>query len=278
MPELPEVEITKRMLEPALLGNKITRVGTTAPSYFFLTSPSTLKKNLLGEETIAIERIGKYLLLNMRSGHRLFLHLGMTGQLYVEGSSNHKHRQDKHVHLTLHFSRNKPAVHFRDVRKFGKVRWLPQGKSDPRIDKLGPDALHTEYSQLCQHLWDASRKRSIPIKTFLLDQSVLAGIGNIYADEALFFAGIRPGKSTKRVSRTKMQELTKAAQDVLRRSIETGGSTIRDYVSPDGNDGANQHEHRVYGRKGLNCTKCETVIKRIVTGGRSTHYCPTCQC
>jgi formamidopyrimidine-DNA glycosylase len=162
---------------------------------------------------------------------------------------------------------------FRDVRKFGKVLLLRAGTDDPRLEKLGIDAL----SATGNTLFEAARSRKIPIKTLLLDQSVIAGIGNIYADEALFLAKVRPTRSARRVNARECQAIVLAAQRVMKRSIETGGSSISDYVSPDGSDGGYQNERKVYARKGLPCLVCKTPIRRVVIATRSTHYCPECQ-
>jgi formamidopyrimidine-DNA glycosylase len=233
----------------------------------------------------ALERQGKYLLMHLVEGHRLLLHLGMTGQLFVEGTvsprlltlagAQHQSQStnDPHTHLTLHFEDGAPGLCFRDVRKFGKVRLLAPGQGDPRLDKLGPDALVAS----AEHLFERSRKRGVPVKTFLLDQGVMAGCGNIYADEALFASGVRPTRSAARLTRSELVRISSSLHRVLLRSIETGGSSISDFIAPDGSDGQFQHERRVYARQGEPCSVCGTAIKRIVVGQRGTHYCSTCQ-
>jgi formamidopyrimidine-DNA glycosylase len=290
MPELPEVEVTRRRIEPRLVGRTIREVVTTAPSYFFLTPPRELKRRLVGRRVMGLSRHGKYLLLDLDDGSRVLLHLGMTGQLFTASARSVRllratgqsalspERQeaftpDAHTHLVLRFADDGEDVLFRDVRKFGKVRWLPEEASDPRLLKLGPDALTTTGARL----FEATRKRKASIKTVLLDQEVIAGVGNIYADEALFRAGIRPGRAARSLTRAECERLSAAIRAVLTRSIETGGSSISDYVQPDGSDGAYQDERRVYARTNEPCFTCGTAIKRIVLGQRSTHYCPTCQ-
>jgi formamidopyrimidine-DNA glycosylase len=286
MPELPEVEVTRRQLEPKVLGRRIAQVQCGPPSYFFLTPPKRLEKSLLGEPVTALERQGKYLLMGLGEGRRLLLHLGMTGQLFIAGASSprlirrieraapdaHAER-DPHTHLVIEFEDGEPGLRFRDVRKFGKVRLLAAGESDSRLEKLGRDALQVDG----ELLFAESRRRSVPIKTFLLDQGVLAGVGNIYADEALFLAGIRPTRAARRVTREQCAVLALRIRRVLERSIETGGSSISDYIAPDGTDGQFQHERRVYAREGEPCSSCATVIRRTVIGTRSSHYCPSCQ-
>jgi len=290
VPELPEVEVTRRRIEPLLVGRRIAKVGTTRPSYFFLTPPARLARELPGAVVRGLERRGKYLLAQLDDGRRLLLHLGMTGQLFAENASSPRllsarrraalrpeeqrgFAPDRHTHLRLEFDDGGPALFFRDVRKFGKVRLLRPGESDPRLDKLGVDAL----SATGDDLFAAARKRKVPIKTVLMDQGVLAGVGNIYADEALFLAKIRPRRPAARISRQEAKALVAALQKVLLRSIETGGSSISDYVLPDGSDGAYQDERRVYARAGEPCLVCGTRIKRISIGARSTHFCPGCQ-
>ncbi|MDH5672481.1 MAG: bifunctional DNA-formamidopyrimidine glycosylase/DNA-(apurinic or apyrimidinic site) lyase [Myxococcales bacterium] len=291
MPELPEVEITRQKLAPLLCGRTIARIETTADSYFFLTPPAQLKRALSGRRVEALNRRGKYLLAELDDGARLLLHLGMTGQLFADGVSSVRlltgtgkgslapdaqakgFTPDAHTHLRLHFDDGGPAVYFRDARKFGKVELLAAGARCARLERLGPDALETRGAEL--HA--AAKKRKAPIKSVLLDQAVLAGVGNIYADEALFRAGIRPRTAARRLSQLQCERLVEALQAVMLRSIETGGSSISDYVQPDGQDGGYQDERRVYAREGLPCLQCETPIRRIVIGQRSSCYCPHCQ-
>ena len=288
MPELPEVEVTRRSIAPALVGRTIVSVATTSPSYFFLTPPHVLRRVLTGRRVDALERHGKYLMAKLDDGSQLVLHLGMTGQLIAAGAKSPRlvagksrkaiaadttFQPDAHTHLGLTLSGRGPVVYFRDVRKFGKVAWLKPGKEHQRLEKLGVDALLANG----ETLYVAARKRGTPIKSLLLDQAVLAGIGNIYADEALFLAKVRPTRAAKRVSRDECDSIVAAAQKVMLRSIETGGSSISDYVNPDGRDGGYQNERRVYARTGEPCSVCGTAIKRLVIAGRSSHYCPSCQ-
>ena len=284
MPELPEVEVTRRLLQPKVVGRRIASVRCGPPSYFFLTPPKRLERSLVGEPVTALERQGKYLLMVLGEGRRLLLHLGMTGQLFIAGARSPRlirrsalapaaAERDPHTHLVLEFEDGAPGLRFRDVRKFGKVRLLAPGESDSRLEKLGRDALSVDG----ELLFEASRRRKVPIKTLLLDQGVLAGVGNIYADEALFLAGVRPTRPAQRVTREQCARLAQHVKAVLERSIETGGSSISDFIAPDGRDGEFQHERRVYAREGEPCGTCESVIRRVVIGARSSHYCPSCQ-
>jgi formamidopyrimidine-DNA glycosylase len=159
------------------------------------------------------------------------------------------------------------------VRKFGKVLLLRGGESHPRLDRLGTDALDVTG----EALFGASRGRVVAIKSLLLDQSVVTGVGNIYADEALFLAGVRPTRRAGRVTRRECEAVSAAIRRVLGRAIETGGSSIRDYVSPDGSDGGFQDERGVYARAGEPCVVCGATVRRVVVGARGSHYCPSCQ-
>ena len=290
MPELPEVEITRQRVAPILLDRRIAEVDTTRRSYFFLTPPRRLRERLLGRRVTELARRGKYLLARLDDESTLFLHLGMTGQLFSSAARSprlltKKSRgsidpdvqpsfvADAHTHLTLKFADGPPVIYFRDVRKFGKVQLLAPGRTSPRIERLGLDALDANG----QHLFDKTRRRKVAIKSLLLDQSVLAGVGNIYADEALFLAGVRPRRAAGRLTHGQCDAIAKGLRSVLTRSIETGGSSISDFVGPDGSDGKYQDERHVYARHGEPCKSCSSTVQRVVVGGRSAHYCPRCQ-
>jgi formamidopyrimidine-DNA glycosylase len=304
VPELPEVEVTRRRIAPHLVGRRIRRVRTTRPSYFFVTSPARLRRALAGRTATGLERHGKYLLAALDDGARLVLHLGMTGQLFSAVATSPRllsataraslapeqqpsFSPDAHTHLCFEFEDGGPEVYFRDTRKFGKVLWLAGGQAHPRLARLGIDALAATGELLFDATRGrrksraASRRRAKPsrvaIKSLLLDQSILAGVGNIYADEALFLARVRPARSASRVTRRECDAIARGLQHVLARSIETGGSSISDYVAPDGRDGEYQSERRVYARRGEPCFTCQTPIARVVIGARSSHYCPRCQ-
>jgi formamidopyrimidine-DNA glycosylase len=291
VPELPEVEVTRLKLQPLLVGRRVARVFTTVPSYFFLTPPAELKRRLRGRRFELLERVGKYLLARLDNGDRLLLHLGMTGQIFGSGVASVRllssaagasltpeqqleaFRPDKHTHLRLRFEDQGPEVFFRDARKFGKVQLMRQGARSARLDRLGPDALLATG----QKLHAAFRGRRTPVKALLLDQSLVAGVGNIYADEALHLAAVRPTRPGRRVTREECDRIARALRRVLRRSITTGGSSISDYLQPDGSSGGYQDERRVYGREGEACRRCGARIRRLVIGQRSAHYCPRCQ-
>ena len=290
MPELPEVEVTRQRIAPLLLGRRIAGVETTEDSYFFLTKPAKLRRALPGRTAVALDRHGKYLVVTLDNRARLVLHLGMTGQLFGGGAMSVRllsaaaraalapedqpaFRPDAHTHLRLRFTDGAPDILFRDIRKFGKVFLIAEGEVNPRLAKLGIDALRATGEDVFPLL----RRRHTAVKNVLLDQSVIAGVGNIYADEALFLAQVRPRRRASRVTRAECGRIVEALHQVLRRSIETGGSSISDYLAPDGSDGGYQDERRVYAREGEACRRCSSRIRRIVIGQRSAHFCAQCQ-
>ena len=282
--------MTRRRIAPLLVERRIERLRTTGDSYFFLTPPARLRRAVSGRTVRELSRWGKYLVGGLDDGSRLVIHLGMTGQLFSSSATSlrllsatarsalapeeqTRFRPDAHTHLRFRFSDGGEEVYLRDVRKFGKVMWLPQGERHPRLDRLGLDALEVSG----ELLFRASRKRSVAIKNLLLDQAVLAGLGNIYADEALFLAAVRPSRRASRVTGRECEALAAGIRKILLRSIETGGSSISDYVAPDGSDGGYQTERRVYARGGEPCVDCGAAIRKTVLGQRGTHYCPSCQ-
>ena len=290
VPELPEVEVTRRRIAPHLVGRRIAQVRTTPDSYFFLTRPAEIRRELTGQAIESIVRHGKYLLLICENGIQLMVHLGMTGQLFTSEATSVRlltatarsalapeeqlsFEPDAHTHLYFHFEDEGADVYLRDVRKFGKVMLLRDGETHPRLEKLGIDALEATG----ERLFSASRKRSVAVKLLLLDQSVLAGVGNIYADEALHLAAVRPARRAGKVTRREYDAIADTLRQVLRRSIETGGSSISDFLAPDGSDGHYQDERRVYARAGKPCLTCGAKVRRTVLGQRGTHYCPRCQ-
>jgi formamidopyrimidine-DNA glycosylase len=290
VPELPEVEVTRQRIGPLLVGRRIRSVGTTRASHLFLTRPAALRRGLVGRTVHDLGRRGKYLVAQLDDGGRLVIHLGMTGQLFSGEATSPRllsaparaalspeqqrcFRPDGHTHLRLAFEDRGPEIFLRDVRRFGKVLLLRPGESHPRLDRLGTDALELGDGLLLR----ASRGRRLAVKALLLDQAVVAGIGNIYADEALFRARIRPTRRAGSLTRRECEALADAVRSVLWRSIETGGSSIRDYVAPDGADGSFQDERRVYARAGESCHACGGRIRRALVAQRGTHYCPACQ-
>jgi formamidopyrimidine-DNA glycosylase len=290
VPELPEVEVTRRRIGPLLVGRRISQVRTTRDSRLFMTRPARLRARLRGRSVSSLGRSGKYLVAEFDDGKKLVVHLGMTGQLFSSVAVSPRllsasrrssltpeaqgvFRPDAHTHLQLRFEDAGPQVFLRDVRKFGRVLLLEPGETHPRLARLGQDALETTGATL----FAATRGRTASIKALLLDQALLSGVGNIYADEALFRAGVRPARRAGKLTRRECDLLAAAIREVLERSIETGGSSIRDYVAPDGSDGFYQDERRVYARGGEPCLRCGSRIRRTTVAQRGTHYCPRCQ-
>ena len=290
MPELPEVEVTRRCIEPLLVGRTIARVRASGPSTLFVTPPRRLARALAGRTVAGLARRGKYLVARLDDGRRWVMHLGMTGQLFADGVASLRllsaaaraalapqaqvaFRPDRHTHLHVQFADGGPAVFLRDVRKFGKLLLLEPGEACPRLDALGVDALEATGD----HLFAASRGRALAVKALLLDQHAITGIGNIYADEGLFLAGVRPAARSGRLSRARCAAIVAGVQRCMQRAIETGGSSISDFVAPDGSDGRYQDERRVYARAGEPCGVCGTTIRRRSVGQRTSHFCPRCQ-
>ena len=290
MPELPEVEVVRLRLCEAVVDREIANVTTTRGNYAFLTPPARLRTKLVGRSFRGIDRRGKYLLFLLDDGSRLLLHLGMTGQLFTSravsprlynrqtktsrtGDNSNGFVPDQHTHLSLSFVDRREQLHFRDCRKFGKLLWLAAGTTDARLERLGVDALVITARRLQQ----CCKNRKIPIKSLLLDQSVLAGVGNIYGDEALYQARLAPERPAHTLTSVETRDIARAVRKVLERAIVLGGSTIDDYVHPDGSDGQARNSLRVYGREGQPCRRCRTPIVRVVIAQRSSHFCPTCQ-
>lgn len=267
MPELPEVEVTRRQIARVLVGRRIESVWVARPSYFFVTPPARLKRALEGRRVQSLDRIGKYMVGCLDDASQFVVHLGMTGQWSASAPERTDHIQFK---LTLDSGRE---LTFRDVRKFGKVEWVQAGGRSARLEKLGPDALLIE----ARALFERFASRAIPIKSALLDQSILAGVGNIYADEALYRARLAPTRRARDLSLPEVNRLLRGVREILAASIEGGGSTINDYLKPDGELGGYQNWHKVYGKTALPCPRCKKPIARIVLGGRSTHFCAQCQ-
>ncbi|HWB54926.1 MAG TPA: bifunctional DNA-formamidopyrimidine glycosylase/DNA-(apurinic or apyrimidinic site) lyase [Tepidisphaeraceae bacterium] len=265
MPELPEVQTIVNTLAPKLIGQRILRVELPRPD--ILTPPNTDLQALLTNQTFTrIWRRAKRIMFELSTGNHFYIHLGMSGRLTLEQSN---HPLQPHTHLIL--STDNLQLRLRDPRRFGGIWWLgTNGHDDPR---LGPEPLQMRAADLAKRLSKTTRA----IKTALLDQSVIAGLGNIYADEALFVAGINPRRPANKLTQQQIHRLNLAIKSVLRRAIRHRGSTLRDYVDATGGPGAFQKLHRVYDRAGLPCPTCATKIRRITLGGRSTHFCPKCQ-
>lgn len=269
MPELPEVETLRRTLTP-LLGLRVTRAHLLRADILFSPSTHSAPTAMLqGDRLTAIDRRGKQLALIGASGRALVIQLGMSGQLLLGADSPHP----SHTHAVWHFDSG-AALLFRDPRRFGGLTSLPSLDAlIARWHTLGPDGLHIRTPELIARA-GASRRT---VKAALLDQSVLAGVGNIYADESLFLAGVHPAARCDRLKPEAWARIAEAIRLVLARAIEARGSTLRDYRDASGAPGAAQNLHRVYGRAGLPCLACTRIIRSMMLAQRTTCFCPHCQ-
>lgn len=269
MPELPEVETTVRALRVPLLGKTITGVRNSWPRHIATPSPEALRERIAGRSIEAIDRRGKYLVFTLTGGETLIIHLRMTGHLSVVEADA---PVAPHTHTTFTLANGK-ELRFRNPRKFGRV-YLVQDPEDV-LGKLGPEPLDPDFTP--ERLKEQLERRTKQLKALLLDQTFIAGVGNIYADEALFYAGLHPQRGAHSLRDGEIEELHAALQKVLRMGIEREGASIDRYVKPDGSRGTMQDVVAVYKRTGEACVRCGTTIKRIVVAGRSTHFCPACQ-
>lgn len=275
MPELPEVEVTRKGIAPYLENCHITGVIVRCQKLRW-PIPCNLDAILRGQKIHAIKRRAKYLLLDCDTG-TLIIHLGMSGSLRIL----EKHQlctpdsPGKHDHFDLLVD-HEIVLRLRDPRKFGSVLWHQSDIMDhPLLSNLGPEPLSMDFT--AQRLYKQSRGRKISIKSMLMDNTVVVGVGNIYANEALFHAGIHPLRAIGRIGLHRYEKLVQNVKEVLKRAILAGGSSLRDFVKSDGNPGYFQQQYWVYGRAGLSCRNCNKTIKQIKQGQRSSFYCPGCQ-
>ena len=267
MPELPEVQTVVNTLLPRVRGRRIRAVRLHRND-ILTPSDANLEASLTGRTVTGIERRGKRIVFSLDSGERFYIHLGMSGRLMVETADA---PLVKHTHLVIELDANDgPELRFVDPRRFGGVWWLG---AEPDGEEMGPEPLTLPSGQLGQRLAKTTRA----IKNALLDQAVVAGLGNIYVDESLFEARIHPLTPANTLTKVQVTKLNRAIKSTLRRALRHRGSTLRDYRDADGNSGGFQSQHRVYGREGKPCLVCKKPIALIVLGGRSTHFCAKCQ-
>ena len=270
MPELPEVETTRRGIEPHVVGRKVT-VVTIRDRRLRWPISNDLEQRLQGARVLATRRRAKYLLIDFQNGS-LLIHLGMSGSLRLT-SRNEEPRKHDHVDIAFDSGR---LLRYHDPRRFGSMHWLDDA-SHMLLDCLGPEPLSADFS--ANYLYDTSRKRSAPVKHFIMDAKVVVGVGNIYANEALFMAGIRPDRAANKVSKARYEILVEAIKQVLATAIEVGGTTLRDFVGGDGKAGYFAQSLQVYGRAGEFCKRCKDhQLREIRQSNRSTVFCPNCQC
>ncbi len=269
MPELPEVETTLRGIEPHLLNQRVTRVIVRDPRLRWPVPAEVSKAE--GQQFISLQRRGKYLLLKLQQGG-LIIHLGMSGSLRILQQAS---PPEKHDHVDVELD-NGVCLRFNDPRRFGAFLWVDgEMESHELLSSLGPEPLSDEFT--ADYLYKQSRDRKVAIKNFIMNGHVVVGVGNIYASESLFMAGIHPQRAAGRVSRQRYEGLVAAIRDVLDRAIKQGGTTLRDFVNSDGAPGYFAQELLVYNRAGSDCFQCGAPIRQKVIGQRSSYYCPACQ-
>jgi formamidopyrimidine-DNA glycosylase len=263
MPELPEVETLARSLWPYLQGRMI-RSAEFRQMRVLRGDPDETAGRLAGRKITGLERRGKFIMMHLGPGGGIFtVHLGMTGKLLIGGEIG------KHTHAILQLDRG--VLTFDDPRQFGRLEW---SEGVPRsVAKLGPEPLLVEFDEF----WKKLHARKTKIKALLLDQKFLGGVGNIYADESLFRAGIHPLALASKIGKTRARRLYQAVREVLSEAIEGRGSSNSDYVDAEGRTGSFQHLHRVYQRHGKPCLVCGRPIRRTLVAQRGTHFCATCQ-
>jgi len=269
MPELPEVEITRLGLAPELEGRSITSVILRRPDLRW-PIPREIGDLLPGQRILAIRRRAKYLLIDLAPGSAL-LHLGMSGSLRILAQDSPVGSHD-HVDIALDSGR---VMRFNDPRRFGCLLWQPLGETHPLLRDLGPEPLSPAFDG--DFLFERSRGRKTSVKAFLMDQSVVVGVGNIYAAETLFQAGIAPGRAAGEVSRPRYRRLAEAVKDILAHAIRCGGTTLRDFIRPDGRPGYFEQELFVYGREDEPCLTCGRILSGSRMGNRATVWCTHCQ-
>ena len=274
MPELPEVETTRRGIEPHLRGQRIVRVIVRHPQLRW-PIPVDLPVLLEGQEISAVHRRAKYLLMPFEHG-QLIMHLGMSGSLRIVPAGS---AVQKHDHLDIELSSGQ-VLRYTDPRRFGAVLWQPQTPTEPQaihalLADLGPEPLTDDFDGA--YLFERSRGRAAAVKTFLMDGHIVVGVGNIYANEALFSAGIRPDRAAGKITLPRYERLAEEVKFVLARSIKQGGTTLRDFVGGDGKPGYFKQQLQVYGRGGEACSVCGGVLEEVRLGQRATVFCRRCQ-
>ncbi|MFY2822527.1 bifunctional DNA-formamidopyrimidine glycosylase/DNA-(apurinic or apyrimidinic site) lyase [Ruegeria sp. MALMAid1280] len=282
MPELPEVETVRRGLTPAMEGVVIERADVNRPDLRW-PFPDLMAERLTGRRVDRLRRRSKYILADLSSGETLLIHLGMSGRMTVSGDPLgqfvHDHPMpEKHDHVVFHMA-NGARVTFNDPRRFGAMDLLPTATAEAHklLSVLGPEPLGNDFHE--QHLIEAFKGKNTPVKSALLDQGIVAGLGNIYVCEALYRAGVSPRRKAGQISEARVAALVPIIRQVLQDAIEAGGSSLRDFRQADGELGYFQHSFDVYGREGEPCRTegCGAVINRITQSGRSSFYCAQCQ-
>lgn len=270
MPELPEVETTCRGISPHVINNKVKNV-IVRDRRLRWPIDKKLETYLTNQAFHSLERRAKYLLFKNKSG-TMILHLGMSGSLRIITNNE---EAEKHDHVEIQFADGK-YLRFRDPRRFGSIHWTEDEPLEHKLIKpLGPEPLNREFN--AKYLYDLSRNKKKAIKNFIMDSHIVVGVGNIYASESLFSAGIKPTSVAGKVSLTRYEYLTKEIKQVLRKAIKKGGTTLKDFTNGEGKPGYFRHELQVYDREGEPCNQCGKIIKRMVIGQRASYFCSNCQ-
>ncbi len=269
MPELPEVETSRRGIEPHIINTRVSKVIVRNRHLRWPVSKA-VDRNLLGESISSVTRRAKYLLINTEGGSAI-LHLGMSGSVFMV---NRDTPAGVHDHVDIDFDSGK-TLRFRDPRRFGSLHWSKSPLQHKLLKSLGPEPLADEFD--ARYLWERSRGRRVSIKQFIMNAQVVVGVGNIYASEALFLASINPRRAAGRIALQRYELLVASIKEVLANAIKAGGTTLRDFYGGDGEAGYFQQQLEAYGRKDEPCRRCNTPISAIVQGQRSTYYCKRCQ-
>lgn len=270
MPELPEVETTRRGIEPHIIGKKVTQLCVRNAALRWPV-PVDLPQQLVGQQVRSVNRRGKYLLIEFKRGH-LLIHLGMSGSLRLVKPDE---PPGFHDHVDLHVGRDL-CLRYTDPRRFGCWLWANGDvHAHPLLSALGPEPLSVDFT--ADYLFQSSRGRKQNLKTFIMDSHRVVGVGNIYANEALFLAGLRPRRAAGNLSRLQATSLVRHIKEVLARAIEMGGTTLKDFVGGDGKPGYFQQQLFVYGRGGEACRICHSLLKEVRVNNRATVYCANCQ-
>lgn len=269
MPELPEVETSRRGIEPWIVDTRIARVVVRDRRLRWPVARGVENK-LRGRSIESVGRRAKYILIDTDAS-TIILHLGMTGSVFIV---DHGTPASVHDHIDIELDSGK-TLRFRDPRRFGSFHLSADPLAHPLLAKLGPEPLGEEFDG--EYLWRKSRGRKISIKQFIMNAQVVVGVGNIYASESLFLAGINPKRAAGRTARHRYDALADAIRDILARAIKAGGTTLRDFYGGDGEPGYFKQQLEVYDREGEHCRCCNTVIRAFVQGQRSTYYCKSCQ-
>src|SRR5712692_7031068 len=281
MPELPEVETVARGLRQAVLGRRI--ISVTLGKTDFIDDPAALEEHLPGRRIEAVERYGKFMLLRLSSVNgdtrvaptgdpapaSLLVHLGMTGQIAPSPAAQ---PLEKHTHVCMLLDDGR-ELRYTDARRFGRIAYLTKALLAEELTGFGADPLEVSKEEFADRICG----RRARIKALLLDQSVLRGVGNIYADESLWKAKIHPARLGVKLSRKEAEKLRRALQVILQKAIVLRGSSISDFLDAEGEPGEYQRRHRAYGREGKDCYRCRTLIRRTIVAGRSSYFCPRCQ-